>query len=69
VFYATAAGVGCMNGPKSGLIFLQQKITSLDSRANRLLVLTAGREVMLIEPADGFPQLVQVVQKTFKKEN
>jgi hypothetical protein len=69
IFYATEDGVGCLNGPKSGLMFLQQKIASLDSRANRLLILTAEREVLLIEPTTGFPQLVQAVQKFLKEKS
>ena len=50
-------------------MFLQQKFASLDSRANRLLILTAEREVLLIEPTTGFPQLVQAVQKFLKEKS
>jgi hypothetical protein len=48
-----------MDSPGSGLVFLQQEITSLDSRGGRLLLLTKDREVLLIKPVSGFPRLIK----------
>jgi hypothetical protein len=62
VFYATSDGVGCIDGPNSGLIFLRKKILSMDCRRNRLLLLTTEQEVKLIEPVADFPQTIRAVQ-------
>ena len=62
VFYRTADGVGCMDRPASGLVFLRREIVSLDSRDERLLLLTPEREVLLITPVAGFPRVIQDVR-------
>jgi len=63
VFYATRDGVGCMDSPGSGLIFLRREIASLDSRRGRLLLLTKDREILLITPLAGFPRAVKNVRR------
>ena len=59
LFYATDEGVGCMTKPGHAWIFLPQKVISFDYREDRLLLLTAGREVVLIDAASGFPSLIE----------
>jgi hypothetical protein len=63
VFYLTGDGVGCMDAPGSGLIFLRREITSLDCRNGRLILLTGDREVILIAPVGGFPRAIQSVRR------
>ncbi len=63
VFYLTGDGVGCMDAPGSGLIFLRRGITSLDSRNGRLLLLTSDREILLITPVGGFPRAIKNVRR------
>ena len=58
VFYVTSKGVGCMTRPGSAWVFWPQKVLSVDCRADRLLLLTANREVYLIDPVTGFPALI-----------
>jgi len=58
VFYVTSEGIGCMTRPGSAWVFWPQKALSVDCRADRLLLLTAKREVYLIDPVTGFPALV-----------
>lgn len=67
VFYVTEAGLGYMTGPGSGMILLPQKIISMDCRNNRLLVLTADREVLLFSPVAGFSSLVDSAMKALKE--
>lgn len=58
VFYVTSEGLGCMTRPGSAWVFWPQKTLSIDCRADRLLLLTAEREVYLVDPVTGFPALV-----------
>jgi hypothetical protein len=62
VFYRTADGVGCMDGPASGLVFLRRPVVSLDGRGDRLLLLTPEREVLLITPVSEFPRVIRDVR-------
>jgi hypothetical protein len=68
VFYLTGEGVGCMDSPGSGLMFLRRDITSLDGRGDRLLLLTKDREVLLIKPVSGFPRLIKDVRPVITEE-
>lgn len=67
VFYATEIGIGYVAGPGSGMILLPQKTISMDCRNNRLLVLTADREVLLFNPVAGFSSLVETVMNALKE--
>jgi hypothetical protein len=53
VFYTTAKGAG-LKAPGQNLLFLPQKVLSLDSRADRLLLLTDERDLVMFEPVSGF---------------
>ena len=64
VFYVTGEGVGCMTKPGSAWMFLPQKTLSIDCRADRLLLLTADREVFLIDSVTGFSALVDQAVKS-----
>jgi hypothetical protein len=68
VFYRTAGGVGCIENPVSGAVFLQGAVESIDGRSGRLVLLTPAREVLLIAPLAGFPRLVQDVRQLAAKK-
>ena len=68
VFYVTADGVGCMDAPGSGVVFLRGEFASLDSRGGRLLLLTRDREVLLIAPITGFPRVIRGVRRVAAEE-
>lgn len=68
VFYRTVGGVGCIENPASGAVFLQGGIESIDGRSGRLVLLTSDREVLLIAPLAGFPRVVQDVRQLAAKK-
>ncbi len=68
VFYVTSDGVGCMEAPGSGAVFLRGDIASVDGRGSRLLLLTRDREVMLISPIAGFPRVIRDVRRAIADE-
>lgn len=68
IFYLTGDGVGCIDGPGSGLVFLRREVTSLDGRGDRLLLMTKDREILLIKPVSGFSRVVKDVRKFLKAD-
>jgi hypothetical protein len=54
VFYTTAKGTGYLKAPGQNRLFLPQKVVSLDSRADRLILLTDERDIVMFEPVSGF---------------
>lgn len=68
VFYLTKDGVGCMDGVASGLVFLQRETASLDSRSERLLLMTKDRKILLITPVSGFSRVIKDVRKLATEE-
>jgi hypothetical protein len=63
IFYLTEDGVGYMESPESGMVFLRRKVTSLDSRSGELVLVTKDREILLIKPVSGFSRAVREVLK------
>jgi hypothetical protein len=63
IFYLTEDGVGYIESPESGVVFLRRKVASLDSRSGELVLVTKDREILLIKPVSGFSRAVREVRK------